>query len=298
MKILIIGRTGQIGAELCQLLARNHIPYMAPTREELDITRTEQIEKILTEYRPQIVVNIAGYRSPNGAEIERLLCFKVNRDAVAHLAKACDQHNATLLHISSWRVFPGNSRKSSYTEKDTPMPADVLGSSFWQGEQKVCEFCPKHIILRLSWVLSYRSRNRFSLYVYCMRNKRILPAYKERFGNPTTALDVARAILAIFRQLACGAKVWGTYHYSAEGIVSETFLAETIRAEACKVQPEQEWIAIYPDDNAVNIKPKRYACLDSSLLRDTFGIHPPGWRESIAYLVRTNINNISDIRGR
>lgn len=294
MKILVIGRTGQIGAELCQLLARDRVPYIAPTPDEVDITKPESIERILALYRPQFVVNTAGYRSPSRANIEPSLCFQLNRDAVAHLAKACHRHGIVLLQISSWRVFPAKSKQSSHTEQDTPMPIDVLGSSFWQGEQQVRQFCPKHIILRLSWVMSFRSRNRFTIYIHCMRNKEVLPTYKERFGNPTTAVDVAHVILAICRQLSCGAKAWGTYHYSADGIVSETFLAETIRAEACKVQPENEWVAIYPD-NKTDTRPRQYACLDSSLLRDTFGIHPRGWRESIAYLVHAHLHHISEI---
>ena len=293
MKILVVGRTGQIGAELCQLLAREHIPYVAPTRQELDITDPEAIEKALTEYQPTIVVNTAGYRSPSRAETEPSFCFRLNRDAVAHLAEICHNKGVVFLHISSWRVFSGDSR-SSYTEEDTAAPLDVLGSSFWQGEQQILQRCPNHIILRLSWVVSFRSRNRLTIYLDCMRQHKRLPAYAERYGNPTTAWDVARVILAICYQVSCASDLWGTYNYSADGVVSETFLAEAIRAEAGKADPSHDWQAIYPD-NKVDSKRKRYACLNSDLLRDTFGIHRRPWRESLSSLVQTHLNYPSSI---
>lgn len=290
MKILVVGRTGQIGAELCQLLAREHIPYVAPTRQELDIMQAETIESVLEKHRPTIVINTAGYRSSGKAEIEPSLCFGLNRDAVAYLAKACNERRIIFLQVSSWRVFTGDSRQA-YTEEDTPMPLDVLGSSFWQGEQQIREICPRHIILRLSWVVSFRSRNRLTIYLDCMRQHKQLPAYTERYGNPTTAWDVAQAIVAICRQVSCDANVWGTYHYSADGVVSETFLAEAIRAEAGKLDDSCNWLAIYPD-NKVDSKRKRYACLSNHRLRDTFGIHSRPWRESLSSLVQTHLNHL------
>ena len=89
MKILVVGRTGHIGAELCQLLAREQVPYVAPTRQEMDITQPALVDQLLTEHQPTIVVNTAGYRSPSRAETEPSLCFSLNRDAVASLAKIC-----------------------------------------------------------------------------------------------------------------------------------------------------------------------------------------------------------------
>ena len=289
MKILVIGRTGQIGAELCQLLAREHVPYIAPGRAELDITQSAMIQAALALHKPSIVINTAGYRSPSKAESEPSRCFALNRDAVAHLAKACTKHHAVLLQISSWRVFNGKSR-TPYTEENTPMPLSVLDNSFWQGEQQVIKHCPQHIILRLSWVVSFRSRNRLTIYLDCMRRHKTLPAHAEHYGNPTTAWDVARVILGICRQIDCHIDTWGIYHYGAEGIVSETFLAETVRAEASRAGSTHNWKAIYPHNTPD--RPKRYSCLDSTLLRDTFGIHRRLWRESLSQLVQTSINHL------
>ncbi len=289
MKLLVIGRKGQIGAELCQLLVWNHIPYVAPTRDELDITKEETIKATLKKYKPTIVVNTAGYRSPSRAEIEPSVCFSLNRDAVQTLARSCEANNCVLIHISSWRVFNGK-RLTPYEESEELMPVDVLGTSFLQGEQMVRKYCSSYIILRLSWVISFRSRNRLTIYLDCMRHHKQLPAYPERYGNPTTAWDVARVILAVSRQVDCNANVSGTYHCSASEMVSETFLAETIRAEVNKADTAYNWKAIIPD-NKVNFNQKRYACLDCTLLRDTFGIRCRPWRESLSTLVHTNLSH-------
>ena len=291
MKILVIGRTGQIGAELCQMLAREQIPYVSPTKQELDIACFKAIDYFIQQHCPTIIVNVAGYRSAKGAELESSLCFKLNRDAVTHLAIVCAKYDIVLLHISSWRVFSGHIERP-YAETDTPNPLNILGNSFWQGEQQIREYCPRHIILRLSWVLSFRNLNRLTLYLRCMRRRIPLPVDLTCFGNPTTAWDVARVIVAICKQVDCDDGIVGTYHYAADGVVSEVCLAAAIYIEAKKVQMKHDLIALYAEKKE---KYRHYACLDCTLLRDTFGIQRRCWRTNLASLVTMHVNYITSL---
>ena len=135
MDVLVIGGAGQVGSELCNLLQQEDINFYAPSRDQLNLEDHRDVRRLITDWRPDVVINTAGYRANKHANAEPSLCFRMNRDCVANLADACHNAGAALIHISSWRVFDGQ-KKDAYTEKDTPNPQGVLGSSFWLGEQQ------------------------------------------------------------------------------------------------------------------------------------------------------------------
>ena len=284
MKVLIIGGNGQIGYELRALLKGAGIPHYAPGRDQLDLTVPRQIEEVIAEYRPTIVVNTAGHRNPARAETEPSRCFALNRDAPAALAKVCDQYKSVLIHISSWRVFDGM-KQEVYTIKDIPNPSGVLGGSFWQGEQQIREHCSRHVILRLSWVISPQGRNRLTGILNSLTQGEPVLASANSRGRPTPADDVGRVILAIMRQIDCDAQVWGTYHYNAAETVDEESLAEVILAEASQYRDfSPNTTEPFPESS--NNSKTVNACLDTTHLRNTFGIHSKSWRSGVARLVR------------
>ena len=283
MRVFIIGGNGQIGYELCTLLKGAGIHHYAPIREQLDLNDTQQVYDVITEYRPTIVVNTAGHRNPARAESEPSHCFFLNRDVPSALAKVCDQYKMVLMHISSWRVFDGM-KQEVYTTKDVPNPSGVLGSSFWQGEQHIREYCPRHIILRLSWVISPRGRNRLTRILNNLTNNKPVNVSANSRGRPTPADDVARVILAIMRQIDCNAKVWGTYHYNAAETVDEVSFAEVILAEASQYRDFPLNPAELPESD--NTGKTVNACLETAHLRNTFGIHAKSWRSGVARLIR------------
>lgn len=284
MKVFIIGGNGQIGYELCALLKGADIPHYAPPHEQLDLNGTRQIHEVIAEYRPTIVINTAGYRNAAQAESEPSRCFSLNRDAPAALAKACNQYKAALMHISSWRVFNGM-KQDMYTVKDTPNPSGALGNSFWQGEQQIREHCPHHVILRLSWVISARGRNRLTGILDSLANSKPVKASANNRGRPTLANDIARVIIAIMRQINCNANIWETYHYNATETIDEVSFAEVILAEASRYRdfpPNPSELFPKPCNSGKTVN----ACLDATHLRNTFGIHAKPWRSSVARLIR------------
>ena len=235
MKVLVLGKTGQIGHELCQLLDSNALQYTAPDRSELDICNPAQVQTYLTRHQPTIVINAAAYNNPVMAENEPSRCFAVNRDAVAELANLCDRMNIPLIHASSYRVFNGE-KQESYSEKDPTNPIGVLGTSRLQAEQQIRERCPQHIILRLSWVISDRRPNLLRRLAKQMLKNKEVYVTPDQLGCPTPASDVARVLVAMLKQINCGAEVWGTYHYCASEPVSESGFAEIVIAEASQYQ--------------------------------------------------------------
>ena len=284
MEVLVIGGAGQIGQELCRLFDGTNISFRAPDRSEFDLENHRQVARAIKKWQPDVVVNTAGYRDAGHATQEPSRCFNINRDGVACLAKACAANDSVLIQISSWRVFDGR-KKEAYSEKDTPNPESVLGNSFWQGEQQIHQHCPRHIILRLSWIISHLGHNRVTrlLNSFEKDGSPLAGTCPNHKGCPTTAEDVARVLLAITQQIGCNIDVWGTYHYNAAEPVDEYSLAEVVLAEASQYREIAiEKLPVDEQDNTEVVN----ACLNDKLLKHTFGIHARPWRSPLARLVR------------
>ncbi len=286
MKVLLIGGTGQIGYEVKELLSEKGILCYAPDEQELNLEEPGQIIDCLTRYQPDMVVNAASYNSPVQAENEPSRCFKINRDASVQLADSCERLGAILIHISSYRIFDGL-KKDAYTEKDTPNPVGVLATSRWQAEQQIRERCPRHIILRLSWVISIRRRNLLCHLLDQVSQQQEVSVNSDQLGCPTPAGDVARAIVAILQQLNCGADVWGTYHFSASEPVSENSFTEIVISEASQYQAlKVRKLRMDKINDKEGIQPPANASLDCTKILNTFGIHTKPWRNALARLIK------------
>lgn len=301
MKVLVIGKTGQVGHEMCKLLDTKSIAYHAPTRDELDICDPVALQRCLSHYKPGIVVNLAAYNNPVQAENEPSRCFAVNRDAVAELADCCERLNIILIHTSSYRVFDGE-KQEAYSEKDPTNPIGVLGTSRLQAEQQIRERCPKHIILRLSWIISDRRPNLLRRLVEQMIEQKEVYVTPDQLGCPTTAEDAARILLAIMLQLACGAEAWGTYHYCASEPVSESGFAEIVIAEQSRYRElKVRKLIMAKMDSREGFKPPANASFDCTKIRNTFGIHVRPWRNALSdiihnyYLSTTKSTKPSDV---
>ena len=286
MKVLLIGGTGQVGHELQPLLKAKDIAFYAPTRGELDLSQPKQIAACLNQYQPDFVINTAGYNDPIMAENEPSRCFQINRDAVAELADGCEQLNASLIHISTYRVFDGI-QKTSYTEKNKPNPVGVLATSRWQAEQQIRERCARHLILRFSWVISERRNNLLHYLLSQITQKKEVSVVSDQLGCPTPAEDAARVVVAILQQLESGADAWGTFHYAGAEAVSENRFAEMVIAEASHHRPlKVRKLIMDKVSDREGIQPPANATLDCTKVLNTFGIHNRPWRNTLARIIR------------
>lgn len=279
--ILVTGGDGQLGSALRLASAKSCHRYIFTDIEELDITSTEAVEEFFSREKIDIVVNCVAYTAVDLAEEQEDTSDKINHKAVALLAKACAQHNATLIHISTDYIFSGESRRA-YTEDDTPAPLNAYGRTKLAGERAVTKSGCKSIILRTSWLYSEFGKN----FVKTMRNltatHKEIKVVADQFGTPTYAGDLAEAIVQIIE----GEKYdkYGVYNYSNLGECSWYDFAMEIARQSgndnCKITPCTT--ADYPTKA---MRP-RYSVLDKSKFVATFGIKIPAWQESLAECIK------------
>jgi dTDP-4-dehydrorhamnose reductase len=284
MKILIAGKNGQVGRCLVKLLeAQTELTFLALGSEELDITDPIQVDKIVTEFQPNIIINAAAYTAVDKAEQECDLANAINRDGPHNLALAANKINAAIIHISTDYVFDGDSAES-YTESDVTAPQGEYGRSKLAGEQAVAQACPKHIILRTAWVFGVHGKNFVKTMLRLAKTKDTLGVVADQFGGPTYAGDIAKAIVATSKQIIDGNQEYGVYHYSGFPHVSWHTFAEKIFEIALEQNVLVQPIQVNPIttlDYPTPAKRPANSRLNSDKIHNVFGIKQSDWQAAL-----------------
>ncbi|HZH96225.1 MAG TPA: dTDP-4-dehydrorhamnose reductase [Flavisolibacter sp.] len=273
--IIVTGSNGQLGREL-QAVSNEFPSYKFHffSRAELDIANQEQVAKVFENIAPHYCINCAAYTAVDKAEGERDAAFNINAGGARNLAAACTQHKAGFIHISTDYVFDG-SATSPYKETHPTNPLGVYGASKLKGEENVFEANPESIIIRTSWVYSVYGSNFVKTMVRLMKDKPTLNVVADQWGCPTSAADLATAIMMVIPHAT-----WtpGIYNFSNEGVINWFQFAEAIRdhiMSPCIVYPIPT--TQYPTPAA---RPK-YSVLDCQKIKDTFGIQATPWQSSL-----------------
>lgn len=239
MRLLVLGANSQLGLALTRLLQTQGVDFQALARTEVNLLKQAEVVKAVGRISPTQVINVATYsnleKAENDPEAARE-CDIVNTQGVSTLAEVCQHLNLPLLHHSTSFVFDGQ-KVHPYTEDDETNPVCRYGMSKWYGERAIRDALPLHIILRTDWLFSRDRPGFFQQHIEnCKRNGGRLEVMNHRF-SPTPAVDAARVLLAIARQVDCAADVWGTYHYCAMQPMSQETFVEQFLHEASKYDP-------------------------------------------------------------
>jgi len=195
-KILLLGKDGMLGKELVKAL-QNDFDLSAFGRDDLDITKLEDLEKKFEEIKPDFCVNAAAYTDVDGAETERDEAMAVNRDGVKNLAELCKRFGAKLIHFSTDYVFDGES-EYGYSEDAETNPINFYGRTKLEGEKAIqtsgCDFT----IVRTSWLFG-DGRNFVRTMLELGKNKNEIKVVSDQTGSPTFARDLAAAILQLLQ---------------------------------------------------------------------------------------------------
>ena len=275
--ILVTGSNGQLGNELQQLApAFTGYVFLFAAKDDLNITDEAAIENYFSAHSINFCVNCAAYTAVDKAESETEQAFLMNATAVAILATVCEKNNTQLIHISTDYVFDGKANKP-YKETDQTNPVSVYGKTKLQGEILAIQNCPSTIIIRTAWLYSSFKNNFVKTMLRLMKEKESINVVSDQLGCPTYAADLAAAIMHIIT-LNQSNKNTGIYHYSNAGITNWYEFALTIKKltdSNCIVNP------IPTSQYPTAAKRPAYSVLDTTKIKETFGIAIPEWKESL-----------------
>jgi dTDP-4-dehydrorhamnose reductase len=284
MKILVTGKNGQVGSCLVdQLSTMSDVTLLALDRDQLDITDATQVNNVVAEFNPNIIINAAAYTAVDKAEQESVLAYAINRDGPHNLAVVANKINATIIHISTDYVFTGDSLES-YVESDRTDPQGEYGRSKLAGEQAVAEDCSRHIILRTAWVFGEYGNNFVKTMLRLAKTRDTLGIVADQFGGPTYAGDIAKTIVSIAKQIIDGNQAYGIYHYSGFPHVSWHTFAEKILDIAFEQGVLKQSIQVNPimtQDYPTPAKRPSNSRLNCHKIDSTFHILQSDWQAAL-----------------
>jgi dTDP-4-dehydrorhamnose reductase len=278
MRLLVIGRTGQVATELAALAPG----AMALSREEADLSdpeaAAEAVAGALAASGADAVVNAAAYTAVDRAEDEAALAHAVNGTAPGLIAQVCAAGRLPLVHISTDYVFDGSAEAPRAPDAPTG-PLGAYGRTKLAGEEAVRAAGGVHAILRTSWVFSPHGGNFVKTMLRLSESRDTLRIVSDQVGGPTPARAIARACLTIAECLAADPALAGTYHFSGAPDVSWADFAREIFAQAGRdVTVSDIPTAEYPTPAARPLNSR----LDCAATQAAFGLERPDWRTGLS----------------
>lgn len=279
--ILVTGANGQLGNCLREIAPTTTHRFIFTDVTELDITSRDAVRAMFDRERPDWVVNCAAYTAVDKAESQPDLALLLNATAVEILATEAQKIGAAIVHVSTDYVFKGDNPEPR-KETDPTEPQSVYGATKLDGE-KAAALNPRHIILRTSWLYSIYGNN----FVKTMRRlgteKDEISVVADQWGSPTSAHDLARAIVTTIDK-----PEYGIYHFSNEGITNWAIFAEeimTLSGLNCKVN--HITTAQYP----TAAKRPEFSIMAKAKFSSTFNVVIPEWEISLEDVVQKLDNN-------
>ncbi|HWY60326.1 MAG TPA: dTDP-4-dehydrorhamnose reductase [Rhizomicrobium sp.] len=283
--LLQFGAEGQLGQELTRIAAGDGtFRQTVLSFEQVNFTRPEQItEAVLAAPELDVVVNAAAYTAVDRAESEPALAQAINGDAVGRLAEACAYRGVPLIHVSTDYVYDG-AKASPYVESDVANPLNVYGRTKLAGEDLIRSCLPAHVILRTSWVFSAHGSNFVKTMLRLGAERDELRIVDDQKGAPTSAADLARAIMTIAPILtALGDNSrFGTFHFANLGETSWRQFAEEIFRQAPWAGIRARVVPIATADYPTPARRPANSRLNTTKIRDIFRVAPPPWQQSLA----------------
>ena len=285
MRLLVAGAHGQLGSELVRL-AGQHV-LLAVGYQDLDITDAEAVNRIVSDFKPDTIINAAAYTAVDRAESERDQAFAVNCDGAKYLALAAELATIPFIHVSTDYVYDG-SKTEAYVEADGIDPLGVYGSSKLAGEKAVQQHCSRSIILRTSWVFSAHGNNFVKTMLRLAETRKTLGVVADQHGCPTSAAELARAIYAML-ELSLDERHWGVYHFCQPEPTTWFAFADAVfkeaRAKGMALQVS-EVKAIATSDYPTAAKRPANSVMDCVKFAQTFAFTIRPWSESLSDVIK------------
>jgi dTDP-4-dehydrorhamnose reductase len=284
MKIILFGKNGQFGQAIQDARPKD-ITLISLGRDVANFEYPESLRSIITEIKPDIIINAAAYTQVDKAEEERELAHIINVVSPSVIAEEANKIGAWLIHYSTDYVFDGQ-KKSAYTETDTPAPLSAYGQSKLDGDNAIIANHDKYIILRTCWCYSEYGQNFAKTILKLAQTKETLNIVSDQVGAPTSASLIANATTLFIDLIHRHTAKAGIYNLSPKGEVSwydyAKLLIQTAKIEGLPLIIKDNGLApiLAKDYGAKAIRPHN-SRLDTSKLCETLGIDLPDWEEDV-----------------
>ena len=295
MKVLLLGKNGQIGWELQRSLSllgdlvaleRHSVPFG-------DLSNPDRLADTVRDLCPDVIVNAAAYTSVDKAESEADVAKIVNATAPSALAQAAADISALLVHYSTDYVFDGTGMLA-WQEGDVTGPLGVYGKTKLEGEKAIIASGCNHLIFRTSWVYAARGKNFAKTILQMALEHDHLKVINDQVGSPTGADMIADVTALAIRRVLKRPELFGLYHLVASGETSWHGYANHVINRARELQPELGWKVseIVPVPTSIFLS-KAQRPLNSRLntqkIQQAFDLKLPHWQIGVDRLI-TEIN--------
>ncbi|ASQ89966.1 dTDP-4-dehydrorhamnose reductase [Prosthecochloris sp. GSB1] len=284
MNILVTGSGGQLGSEFRALESRypGH-RFFFFGRADLDIRDEAALRRVMTECRPDVVLNCAAFTSVDEAENNSGEAFALNRDAPGRLAGVTRDAGALLVHFSTYYVFDGKGH-TPYRESDAVSPSGIYALSKYEGEQRVRSQGGSYTIIRTGWLYSRFGRNFVKTMLKLGAEKEVLDVISDRVGSPAYAGGLAASVMRFVDSTETERSYADVWHYADRGVCSWYDLAAAVMRLAnlsCRVRPV--------DGSSFPTKGPRpwYSVMDSSAIENAWNLDIPHWHDALETMLRS-----------
>jgi dTDP-4-dehydrorhamnose reductase len=270
--ILITGANGQLGHDFQRLFDELKIEYIATDYKELDITDIKKIREFVKDKNCTHIINCAAYNDVDKAESDSEICYKLNTYAPRDLAEIAKENGAVFVTYSTDFIFEG-SKKTPYTEEDTPNPPSVYARSKYEGEKLTLAAHERSFVIRTSWVFGIANNNFNKQIINWSNGRDKLNIVDDQVSSPTYSYDLAKYSWELIKT-----KQYGLYHLSNDGVASKydqaKFVLESIGWKGKLGTAKTK-------DFNLPAKRSEYSKLANEKIERVLGKKIPSWKDGI-----------------
>ncbi|MFJ2713339.1 MULTISPECIES: dTDP-4-dehydrorhamnose reductase [unclassified Pseudomonas] len=292
MRILLLGKNGQVGWELQRSLAPLGELIALDRNTGADLSDLDALRATIRQIKPDVIVNAAAYTAVDKAESETELADRVNGLASQVMAEEAVSCGAWLIHYSTDYVFSGQGSRA-WQEADPVAPVNHYGASKLEGEQAIVASGCKYLIFRTSWVYGARGNNFAKTMLRLAKDREALSVIADQIGAPTGADLIADVTALAIQQVMQRPELAGLYHLAASGEVSWHGYASHVIDFAQANGEELAVKAVNPIETSAYPTPARRPLnsrLNTQKLRDNFSLHLPDWQSGVTRMLREVLN--------
>ncbi|MBY0499927.1 MAG: dTDP-4-dehydrorhamnose reductase [Nitrosomonas sp.] len=292
MRILLLGKNGQLGWELQRSLAPlGELISLDSASRELcgDLSNFKGIKQTIQKTAPNIIVNAAAYTAVDKAENEPELTQILNAEAPKILAQGAKEQNARLVHYSTDYVFNGNSSQP-YVETDTADPLNYYGKTKLEGDENIMTSGCSHLIFRTSWIYATLGRNFIKTILYLAQNRDKLTVVNDQIGSPTSAELIADITAYTLFTVKYKPEISGLFNLTAKGYTSwyefAKFILEHVEKRNLPLKIHSTHIdPISSVEFPLPAKRPLNSCLNTNKLENTFQLSLPAWQVGVSRIL-------------